>query len=427
MKYNNYALFYKKTKYDLWHSERPDMPTDKWEDYARKKGYAEYDITDFNADTPDHLHLTTAVVKYGGKYYLPEETIPYPKKEPKLAEKFDIYVKWEDEEDSYYKDYDEIYYEIEGLNTLVGTNIGYIDVQYFTEDFTNFLKKLKKEKHAVFHNVEITSFKRLCWIKGDKVRVLQQEYGNRAATCFDILMNKKLFFRACNKMLKQMQKIEKKDLKMYQDYALKKYGKLLEKSVPYPETEPLKIEKFDIKTEVQFNNKSDFAEFQKREEKPYTKVYTYLNFGDKTEETVLIAEQFAEKFYWFIKTLKEIENAVYEDMEYTKTKLYAFLKDDFVRLVYQDFSCDEQEIIFDVAVNKKWFFKTADKMIKQMEKIADKTDDNYKKYIAKQNNDEELGSTLKELLKPENLIGPFETTEEMMKSLLDDDEEDNDE
>ena len=33
--------------------------------------------------------------------------------------------------------------------------------------------------------------------------------------------------------------------------------------------------------------------------------------------------------------------------------------------------------------------------------------------------DEELGSSVKELLKPENLVGPFDTVEEMMKSLLD--------
>jgi len=32
---------------------------------------------------------------------------------------------------------------------------------------------------------------------------------------------------------------------------------------------------------------------------------------------------------------------------------------------------------------------------------------------------EELGSLTKELLKPENLIGPFNTTEELMKSLWD--------
>lgn len=383
MKYNNYALFYKKTKNDCWHSERPNMPIDRWEYYAHKKGYVQYDISDFNTYTPDHLHLVTDVVKFGGKYYLPEETIPYPKKEPKLVEKFDISVKWEDEEDFYEKDCDEIYTQKDEMCTLVETNFGYIIVQCFTEDFTDFLKKLKKEKHAVFHNLEITAFKWLCWIKDDKIRVLQQEYGNRAATGFDILMDKKLFFRACNKMLKQMQEIEKKDLKRYQDYALQKYGKLLEKSVPYPETEPLKIEKFDIKRDVQFNNKSDFAEFQKRKEKPYTKVYTYLNYENTTEETVLIAEQFAEKCRWFIKTLKEIENAVYEDMEYTETKLHAFLKDDFVRLVYQNLSDDEQEIIFDVAVNKKWFFKTADKMLEQMKKIADKTELNYQKYIKK--------------------------------------------
>ena len=39
------------------------------------------------------------------------------------------------------------------------------------------------------------------------------------------------------------------------------------------------------------------------------------------------------------------------------------------------------------------------------------------------NEDEELGSTLKELTKPENLIGPFKTTEELMASLWDDDDE----
>ena len=32
---------------------------------------------------------------------------------------------------------------------------------------------------------------------------------------------------------------------------------------------------------------------------------------------------------------------------------------------------------------------------------------------------EELGSWTKELMKPENMIGPFNSTEEMMKSLLD--------
>ena len=33
---------------------------------------------------------------------------------------------------------------------------------------------------------------------------------------------------------------------------------------------------------------------------------------------------------------------------------------------------------------------------------------------------EELGSWTKEMLKPENLLGPFESTEEMIKSMLED-------
>lgn len=33
----------------------------------------------------------------------------------------------------------------------------------------------------------------------------------------------------------------------------------------------------------------------------------------------------------------------------------------------------------------------------------------------------EMSDYLKELLKPENLVGPFKTTEEMMKSLWDED------
>lgn len=35
------------------------------------------------------------------------------------------------------------------------------------------------------------------------------------------------------------------------------------------------------------------------------------------------------------------------------------------------------------------------------------------------NETEELGSSVKELMKPENLVGPFDSTEEMLKSLWD--------
>lgn len=37
------------------------------------------------------------------------------------------------------------------------------------------------------------------------------------------------------------------------------------------------------------------------------------------------------------------------------------------------------------------------------------------------NDDEELGSTIKELLKPENIVGEFTDTEKMFKVLLEED------
>ena len=384
MKNNNYALFYKKTAFDSWHSERPNMPINRWEYYAYKNGYVQYGIKDFNIIIPSYLHLMADVVKLSGKYYLPEETIPYPQKEPKLVKNFEISVKWKDETDYYPDDYMEQYAGCSGLLTLVETNFGHIYFAKFKDSFADFLKKLKKENHAVFHNPEITPFKWLCWLKDDKIRVLQQNYEERITTKFDVLVDKNLFFKECNKMLKQMKEYEKKDRKRYQEYALKKYGKLLKNSIPCPETEPLQIDSFEITTDVQTNTENDFEEFFKTGDELYTKVYTYLNFGNKTEEVVLIAEQFVEYFPWFIHQLKEIENAVYEDKEYTETKLHAWLKEDFVRLVYEDLSSDESEIVFDIAVNKNFFFKTAEKMIIQMKEIAEKEQSRYVEYIKKE-------------------------------------------
>ena len=46
--------------------------------------------------------------------------------------------------------------------------------------------------------------------------------------------------------------------------------------------------------------------------------------------------------------------------------------------------------------------------------------DNEKQKLEKNiNESEELSDYVKELIKPENLIGPFNSTEEMMKSLWD--------
>ena len=75
----------------------------------------------------------------------------------------------------------------------------------------------------------------------------------------------------CETMLNKMQEYTDKNLKGYQDYALKKYGKLSNDSIPYPETEPLNLGQIEIKTEPKSNEESDFEDF-------YNRLYTHESF-----------------------------------------------------------------------------------------------------------------------------------------------------
>lgn len=78
MKNNNYALFYRTAKFSTWQSKRPDLPVEKWENYAQEQEYAEYDIKKLDNYDAFDLHLLTDIVYFDGKYYLPQEKIPYP-------------------------------------------------------------------------------------------------------------------------------------------------------------------------------------------------------------------------------------------------------------------------------------------------------------------------------------------------------------
>lgn len=100
---------------------------------------------------------------------------------------------------------------------------------------------------------------------------------------------------------------------------------------------------------------------------------------------MIIAEDFIERFPFFLQELKNIENAVYDDYKYTETKLHAWIKGNDVRLYYQDYSDDEQEVNFDILVDKIWFFETAEKLIKQMAELAKSEELRYKEYLRNKN------------------------------------------
>ena len=398
MKNNNYVLYYKTNENDHWHSLRPDLPFEQWEDYAKEQGYTEYNIKDLKSYGAMMLHLTTDNVLLDGRYYLPEEKIDYPNNMANYIEDFEIETVLEEENEKDEEYFDEVYnkdsicWNFGYLWTDITTKFIFLHktielsliAQEIVENLPKFIADLEKNSYAVYINMEFSKFKWLAWVREDKVRLIHQTYEDYVPEIeFDNIVDKDWFFDFCKDLIKTMKEYADKDLKRYQEYALRKYCKICKNSIPEPKTKSLNIDKFEIRQEVNSNDNQAFEDKYNKVDELHTSIWTYLTLKDKEEEevVVLIAEQFADKFPDFLKELKQIENSVYEDMEYTETKLYGWLKDNSVRLVYQDFSCDEHEIIFDITVNKDWFFETAKKMIKQLEEITDKEYQRYKKYI----------------------------------------------
>ena len=229
---NKYAIFYKTDKNSYWHSKRIDLPIEQWEEYCKEQGYAQYEIKDLSTYSADDLHLLTDVVHFNGRYYLPEEKIEYPDNKPTEICKFDFSMKWEDEDEFYDIDYDEVY-SGEKLWTNIITNFSInkkmdelgIAAQIFVEDFPKFLEKLRKNNNAVYNNEEYSPFKWLAWIKENKVRLIHQTYQEEnPITEFDVLVDKAWYFSFCEDMIKTMKDYADKDLKRYNEYIKEKYG-----------------------------------------------------------------------------------------------------------------------------------------------------------------------------------------------------------
>ena len=376
------------------------LPEEKCEKFCLDKGFKNYKIVNLSSLKAHELHLLSDIVYLDNKYYFPEDIIPYPNSKPNNIGKFQSSFIWDNEYANDEVDFEEVYNKqtfnrgFGYLWTEITTKIILPDktvelapiAQEIVKYLSEFLNKLKKENHAIYINEEYSSFKWLAWIKDEKVRLIHQNYQEAdVITEFDVLLDKAWFFHFGFNMIETMKNYAKSDLKRYQKYVLEKYGKLCKESISYPNTEPADIGKFKIRTEVNYNNDEDFESIYKSKDEILTPVYASLALADK-EEVVLIAQDFSKKFPAFLSELDNIENAVYDDYKYTETKLYSWIKGNKVRLTYQDFSCDEQEIIFDILVDKTWFFKTANKIIEDMKKISEAEEYRYNKYVKRKNN-----------------------------------------
>ena len=225
-----YTIFYKTKDSDDFKHRRLNLPFEECEKICKEEGYTYYNIVDLTTYNADDLHDRTNITCYEGKYYFPEEKIPYPKKEPKTIQSLKMSFVWDKDDE---EDYDYIYNGQDEFLTVVIAkfptmkNVEEIAIvaQDIIEDLPKFLENLEKNNQAVYINEDFSPFKWLAWIKGDKVRLIHQDYGDSdILEEFDILIDKEKFIHLCSNMLKIMEEKIQADTKRYAKYDKKKYG-----------------------------------------------------------------------------------------------------------------------------------------------------------------------------------------------------------
>ena len=181
---NSLTIFYKTENSAGWQVRWLDLPEDECEKICSQEGYFAYEIMNIpESFFIPNLQLLTHIVYYDGKYYFPEEEIPYPQNETIKLDKITFSMIWEEmdnDEDRYAEDF----HGHEKLWTSITTTFVLperttevaIIAQFFVEDFPQFLDKLEKNKYAVYHNYEFSPYKWIVWEKENYIRLVHQNY-----------------------------------------------------------------------------------------------------------------------------------------------------------------------------------------------------------------------------------------------------------
>ena len=201
-----YTIFYKTTELDKWQYRRLNLSYDECEKICNNEKYFEYHIEDLLRYSAFDLHLLTNITYFNGKYYFPQEDIPYPESDSQNIKYINYVVDFE-------PDCDDICYEKENsiltMNlcfTLFGQKIQMaILPQSCVENFEIFLRELIENTHSVYHNEEYSSFKWLVWEKDSFIRLIHQDYsGNDVKIIFDVCVDKDWFLKVCKQLINCM-------------------------------------------------------------------------------------------------------------------------------------------------------------------------------------------------------------------------------
>ena len=159
--------------------------------------------------------------------------------------------------------------------------------------------------------------------------------------------------------------------------------------IPYPTTEPKIMRDFQgsmIWEQENAYDEMDYDEVYNGEKQLWTDIITKFSVNKNMDEFGIVAQCFVADFPVFIEKLEQDKQAVYHNEEYSPFKWLAWIKDDKVRLIHQNYRFNNVKTEFDVLVDKDWFFHFGQYMIKTMQEYADSDLKRYNKYIKEKYN-----------------------------------------
>ncbi len=185
--------------------------------------------------------------------------------------------------------------------------------------------------------------------------------------------------------IKDLSKYSPFDLHLLTDvvYFENKYY-LQNEEIQYPLTETKQINQLAVTMEWEDEEKfyeGDYDEVYNGVEQLWTDVTTKFSVNKDMDELGIVAQIFITDFPKFQTKLEKDKHAVYINEEYSKFKWLAWLKNDKVRLIHQDYRFEEVKTEFDILIDKKSFYQTCETMLKTMQEYAEKDKTRYENYV----------------------------------------------
>ena len=157
---------------------------------------------------------------------------------------------------------------------------------------------------------------------------------------------------------------------------------LPKEDIPYPENEPAPVDEFDISMEWEDEKEFYYLDYDEvfQGEELWTNIITIFS-PDKKNDMGIVAQLLVKYLPEFLEKLESNKHAVYINDEYSPFKWLAWVRDNKIRLIHQDYGDYDVETVFDILVDKNCFYDVCNRMINQMQQYADTDQKRYDEYV----------------------------------------------